>query len=362
MKKAMFCAMFLLMFGAALSQAADKWVVRDGRLQKVSQAKSVQVAQAPQQAAGEPQVGNLAAADDEDALSTPTGGCIEAHGQAGSSRVEQSEQPAIMAPYAPVKTRLDIYFNLGKYWDNDGGDGYFVGPEIRYRPFWYGININYGLFGKLMHVNGDTKTSSYDNKEFVIGPDAKYYGVGWDTSVKPGLSWLWSESEGFTKEYQSSQTDISAYFNVQYANYMRRRKGRVWLAQTNVNFSLLAPFSTKHEHSWQGRRLEPKPYDNQLLELSLAQDVYDFYLSRFFYGGKNYRLTPSAELGLGRDYGHDANYFLVGAQMMFSRNGYDLAKLYYHRKVKAGAADVDALGVWVDIAGIYDTWVKGRKR
>lgn len=355
MKKATAAScLFLLTLGAALqAQAADKWVVKAGRLQKVS-AVQTEAVKTPQTAAESELVGNLAAAADEDALSTPTGGS-PAEVDGGIQPVQQTQ------PYTPVKTRLDIYFNLGEYWDNDGEDGYFIGPEIRYRPFWYG-NINYGLFGKFMYVSGDTKTSSYDNKEFIIGPDVKYYGVGWDASIKPGLSWLWSESEGFTKEYQSSQTDMSAYVNAQYANYMRRRKGEVWLAQININFNLLAPFSAKHEHSWQGRQLEPKPYDNQLLELLLTQDVYDFYLARFFCGSKNYRLTPSAELGIGRDYGHNVDYCLAGAQMMFARDGYDLAKIYYHRKIKSGVADVDALGVWLDLTGIYDTWIKGRKR
>lgn len=372
MKKAtvMLCLFFLILGAALQAQAADKWVVINGWLRKVSAEQPNSVMEAAQLAVeGELQVENPAATADEDALSTPTGGSavysIEAQRQAGPETGDEATQLAqpVLAqqPYVPVKTKLDAYFNIGKYWDNDDGDGYYVSPEIRCRPFWHG-KINYGLFGKFIYVNGDTKTSSYDSKEFVIGPDAKYYGVGWDTSVKPGLSWLWSESEGFTKEYQSSQTDVLAYLNCQYSNYWRRRTGKSWLAQTNASFNLLAPFSTKHEHSWRGRRLEPKPYDNQLLELSLTQDVYDFYFSRFFYGGKNYRLTPGAELGLGWDYGHNANYFLAGAQIMFSRNGYDLAKMYYHRKVKSGAADVDALGVWLDIAGVYDTWIKGRKR
>ena len=232
------------------------------------------------------------------------------------------------------RDKFSVNTGAGTYESNKGShQGSFEWAKFRYRPYedvWLDKEVQIGgfIFGAM--GSGNDNGYKYNWNKEVVGVTGKMYGKHWDTDLDLGIGQL--KNEGGKGKYKSNQTDdiisVSAHLNT----YERRDEGKKLLPGREFNVEATIPVSTKQKHSWDGNALKPKPNDNRSVELTAQQDLYDFDLGKL-------RLTPTAKLGLGRDYGQDANFGTYGPGLDFGWNGKKFGSVYAQEKIVEGKKD-----------------------
>lgn len=235
--------------------------------------------------------------------------------------------------------------------------GYYVWGKARWRPLWTRLNGNLyglGIYGHYAFGGGDDDGYKYDWKRFSIGPSLKGYLRHADFDLDVG--WGRQYNNGGIDLYESEQTDdifmVSAHLNL----YPRRDNGNLWFPKTELNFEWIHPLSSDQEHSWDGKALDPDPSDNETIELSLRQGIYDWYLT------DNHRLTPEFNFGIGREFGNEMNYYQFGPSFTFAWNNQDILNVYFlNYKERLGGDDQwQWIGGYVDIYGVYRAYQASR--
>lgn len=231
--------------------------------------------------------------------------------------------------------------------------------KVRYRPFWAeltdSIDIGFGIFGYGAIGSGRDGSYRHSWKRFSVGPNVKFVGENWDTDFDLGIGAL--SSDGEEGRYESDQRDKIYHLSVYSSFYKRRNEGEKWWPETNIGLDATIPYDTDHDHSWDGRSLEPDPWDNQVVELSLKQGIYDFDV------GGNIRLTPEIHAGLGHSWGEEADFYKIGPGMSAGYKGYDiltLSVLNYQEYLGSDADNWSWASLTLDLTNTYKAWKASR--
>ncbi len=227
---------------------------------------------------------------------------------------------------------LDLYTGGGIYetdrWMNSNNkdyyhDGWYAWIKGRARPFGFNvtdrISACLGVFGFGATGGGDDEDYLYDWWKGVVGPSLKLIGHkdNWDMDID--LGWGRQVSKGKINLYRSKQTDdllvASAHVNL----YDRRVQGEKGFSKTELNVEFTLPSNQKHEHSWDGNPLDPDPHNNQVLEITLTQHIYDFEIS------DNLLLTPGVNLAYINENGLESPDFIqFGPRLTMAWHGEDI--------------------------------------
>lgn len=239
-----------------------------------------------------------------------------------------------------VKENWDLIAGGGNYTNahsNQNADGYYGWVKGRYRPFHFelsdSLDLNLGAFGFLAGGRGHDEDYKYKWHEWVLGPSAQLIGKGWDADLDLGLGRLYNS--GHEDLYQGKQVDDIFLGSAHLNWYNRRLKGEKWFPKFELNLEYRDPFKASHEHSWNGQPLTPDPYNNKVLNLNYLQFIYDWKI------GENFRLSPAFNLGAGREWGIDKNYFQFGPAIVLSHKGDDIlyASIFNYKEVLGSDGD-----------------------
>ena len=199
---------------------------------------------------------------------------------------------------------FDLYVGGGIYetdrWLNRNNkdyhhDGWYSWVKARYRPFGFDlterISACLGIFVFGAIGGGDDEGYNYDWNKWSIGPSLKLmsYKDHWDADFDLGL-WGQLVSKGEINSYKSKQVDNISVFSAHLNLYERRAEDKKLFPKTEFNLELTLPHNRSHEHSWNGNILDPDPNNNQVLEISWVQHIYDFEI------GQDLLLTPGFNL------------------------------------------------------------------
>jgi len=228
----------------------------------------------------------------------------------------QAEFPPVPVYESRVQERdiigdeFDLYMGGGIYESvhYSHTSGQYGWAKGRWRPIKVKlsktIDLGLGIFGFGGLGSGSDDQYGYWWNQWNLGLTAKLIGKSWDADFDYGLlGRLWNK--GAIDLYKSEQIDSLnfRFFSAHGNFYGRRDKGKKWFPKTEINFEGRWPRNISHERSWDGNRLEPDPDDNRNVELMLTQGIYDFKLS------DDLMLTPGFNLGVGRAFGLDMNYY-----------------------------------------------------
>ena len=252
-------------------------------------------------------------------------------------------------------TKFEAYMG-GGYSEPAHGDGkdQHIWSKARYRPFWWKVNnstdIGIGMFVYGAMGAGEDGDYSYDWRKAALGPNVKVMGEHWDADLDFGVGTMTNEGE--EGKYQSEQDDDFWYISSYASFYKRRNEGKKWFPETNFGLEATVPFNTDHDHSWDGQSLESDPWDNQYLEASVKQGIYDFKVNGF-------RLTPETHASIGHSWGQEANFYKVGPGVSAGYKGYDILTMSAFNYQEYLGSDADSwswVSLTVDIGNAYKAW------
>ena len=190
---------------------------------------------------------------------------------------------------------FDLYVGGGIYetdrWLNRNNkdyhhNGWYSWVKARYRPFGFDlterISACLGIFVFGAIGGGDDQGYNYDWNKWSIGPSLKLisYKDHWDADFDLGL-WGQLVSKGEINSYKSKQVDNISVFSAHLNLYERRAEDKKLFPKTEFNFELTLPYDS-HSNS--------DSYNNQVLEISWVQHIYDFEI------GQDLLLTPGFNL------------------------------------------------------------------
>lgn len=251
-----------------------------------------------------------------------------------------------------VLNEFDLYMGGGTYESvHYDAHGYYFWGKARYRPFEFSIkddlDLRLGIFAFGGLGAGNDEGYGYHWKKWVVGPTAKLIGNHWDADFDAGIGKLCNK--GGADLYKSKQIDdiflLSAHGNF----YSRRDKKEKWFPKTELNLEATLPYSEEHRHSWDEQSLKPDASDNRAVELFLTQWVYDFDLN------KHLRLTPGFNLGIGRNYGLEQNFYQLGPCSVLSWRNEDIFSVSFLNYKEMLGGDGDQwhwLSGWLNVGGI----------
>ena len=251
---------------------------------------------------------------------------------------------------------VELYIGSGNYESvyYDAQGHYFWG-KIRYKPFEFNIsdnlNLRLGIFGFTGLGQGNDGDYDYSWKKWVIGPTVKLIGLHWDADFDGGIGQHYDK--GGIDLYRSEQVDDIFLFSAHGNFYGRRDRGKKWLPKTELNLELTLPYHQNHQHSWHGDPLVPDPNDNRVVELSLTQGICDIKLS------DHLRLTPGFNLGVGREYGQEKNFYQLGPRATLTWHNQDIISisfLNYKEQLDGDGDQWHWLGGWLNISGLIKAY------
>jgi len=227
-----------------------------------------------------------------------------------------------------IGDQFDLYMGGGIYNSvhYNHVSGQYGWAKARWRPIKVKlsktIDLGLGVFGFGALGSGSDDQYGYWWNQWNLGLTAKLIGKSWDADFDYGLlGRLWNK--GAIDLYRSEQIDdLNFRFFSAHGNfYWRRDQGKKWFPKTEINFEGRWPRNISHERSWDGNSLMPDPDDNRNIELMLTQGIYDFKI------GDNLMLTPGFNIGIGRAFGLDMNYYQLGPRIVLSYYNQDIASL-----------------------------------
>ncbi len=288
------------------------------------------------------------------------------------SKPAKSKKLPPVPVFEPVEERekvkfeneFDLYLGGGIY-DSvhfSRTDGRYGWAKGRWRPIKLnlskGMDLGLGFFGFGALGSGRDTDYNYDWDQWNLGLTAKLTGKSWDADFDYGLLGRLI-NKGDIGLYQSKQVDSLdlRYFSAHLNLYGRRDRGEKWFPKTELNFEGRWPRNLSHEHSWDGRYLEPNPYDNRNLELMLTQGIYDFEF------GDNMMLTPGFNLGVGRAFGLEQDYYQLGPRIALTWHDQDIASLSFLNYKEMLGGDGDQwhwLSGWISVDGLVSAYKASR--
>ena len=206
-------------------------------------------------------------------------------------------------------------------------NGWYAWAKARYRPFGFELTerisacLGAFVFGAI--GGGDDQEYDYGWNKWFIGPSLKLIGHKdhWDADFDLGL-WGQLVSKGDVGLYNSKQVDNISVFSAHLNLYERRAENKKLGPKTELNLEFTLPHGSNHEHSWNGNNLDPDPHNNQVLEISLIQHIYDFEISDDFI------LTPGFNLGYVKEWGlEDSNFIQFGPRATMTWNNEDIVSI-----------------------------------
>lgn len=259
---------------------------------------------------------------------------------------EQEEKTAFYS-------RFDAYMGGGAYESvHEDAKGWYVWGKARYRPLEFNLGDNLyarlGIFAFGAMGQGNDRNYNYDWRKWAIGPTAKLIGIHWDADLDAGIGKLYNKGgEGL---YKSEQIDNIFLFSAHLNYYARRDAKKKWFSKTEFNFELTVPFSSSHEHAWNGQTLTPDAYHNRSIELFLTQSIYDIDLDNHLL------LTPGFNFGIGHNYGLDQNFYQLGPCATLSWHNEDIVSvsfLNYKEMLNGDGDQWNWISGYLNISGVY---------
>jgi LysM repeat protein len=237
------------------------------------------------------------------------------------------------------------------------GHNEHIWAKARYYPLWTkagSLDLGLGIFGYGALGSGRDRDYSHDWRRWSIGPSLKVVGNHWDADLDLGVGAIYSDGE--EGRYESEQKDKIYHVSAHSSFYKRRNEGKNWFPETSVGADVTVPYKTDHDHSWDGNELEPNPWDNQHIEFSLKQGIYDFDLNGF-------RLTPEIHAGVGHSWGEEADFYKIGPAVSAGYEGYDVltvSALNYQEYLGSDADNLQWFGLTLDVGNAYRAWKASR--
>lgn len=255
------------------------------------------------------------------------------------------------------QTKFDAYMG-GGYSEPAHGSGHdqHAWGKARYRPLWAEIgSMDVGIGGFVYGAmgSGEDGEYGYDWNKVAIGPNVKVMGEHWDADLDLGVGIM--SNEGEEGKYQGEQEDDFWYVSSSTSFYKRRNEGKQWLPESNFGIEATIPFNTDHDHSWDRNELSPDPWDNQQVEFSYKQGIYDFNLN-------GVRFTPEAHAGVGHSWGQEADFYKIGPGMSAAYKGYDIFTLSanYQEYMGSDADSWNWFSLTLDVGNAYRAWKASR--
>ena len=223
---------------------------------------------------------------------------------------------------------FDFYVGGGIYesvhYDHQG---WYTWAKARYRPFGFElterVSACLGVFAFGAIGGGDDQEYDYSWNKWFVGPSLKLIGHKdhWDADLDLGL-WGQLVSEGNLDLYESKQVDNISVFSAHLNLYKRRAEKKKILPKTELNLEFTLVHGNNHEHNWNGNNLDPDPHNNQVLEASLIQHIYDIEIS------DDLILTPGFNLSYIKEWGlEDPNFIQFGPRATITWNNEDIVSI-----------------------------------
>ncbi len=237
------------------------------------------------------------------------------------------------------------------------GHNEHIWAKARYYPLWTktgSLDLGIGIFGYGALGSGRDRDYSHNWKRWSVGPSFKVVGNHWDADLDLGVGAIYGDGE--EGRYESEQKDKIYHVSAHSSFYKRRNEAKNWFPETSVGADVTVPYDTDHDHSWDGNELEPNPWDNQHIEFSLKQGIYDFDLNGF-------RLTPEIHAGVGHSWGEEADFYKIGPAVSAGYEGYDVltvSALNYQEYLGSDADNLQWFGLTLDVGNAYRAWKASR--
>lgn len=284
---------------------------------------------------------------------------VEKQAPSAPPPIKENKEPIQAPAFVEVKKASEDFWELyvgGVYYQNiHNGDANGEAAWLKSRYFPWNIkdkDVKYRFGGFISGFAnwGEDGDFKYRNKRFAFGPSAKAEGDTWDATLDLGFGWLWKEGHN-SNGFDGDQTDSIGVVAANVKDQARRKHGEKLLPEREYNLEAIIPFSKHDTRSFRGKPLASDPWDDQRIEVSVTQYIYDFQV------GENQLLTPGVTLGLGYDWGPGKSFGEIGPAVKLSSYGHNVAFLSAGYKEEfGGKGDQWKVGGWLSVNGIINAY------